>query len=85
MDEDQIIAVAKVLEEWNPLGERAGHIEDLDGYYTEAIDIISAIKLHQGKELCKWATKTVLDQAFDLSLSGPELEEAAKKIKAILS
>jgi hypothetical protein len=30
----------KVLNEWNPLGERAKHIPDLDKYEPEANDII---------------------------------------------
>ena len=40
MDETQIIKVAEVLSEWNPLGNEARNIPDLDGYRTEAIDII---------------------------------------------
>ena len=41
MDETQITKVAQVLSEWNPLGSEARNVPDLDGYRTEAIDIIA--------------------------------------------
>ena len=45
MDETQITKVAEVLSEWNPLGNEARDIHDLDGYRTEAIDIIATFHL----------------------------------------
>jgi len=48
MNEEQILNVAKVLEEWNPLGEAANTEEQLDGYRYEAIDIISTVQIVNG-------------------------------------
>ncbi len=39
MKEETIQEVSKILDEWNPLGEHASTIEDLNGYRTEAIDL----------------------------------------------
>ena len=45
MNESDIKAVASSLNQWNPLGDNSVKIKDLDGYHTEAIDIISALSL----------------------------------------
>ncbi|MBP8283325.1 MAG: hypothetical protein KAX46_05350 [Chromatiaceae bacterium] len=44
MNEEKITAVANVLAQWNPLGEGAKNVEDLDGYRVEAADIIFGLK-----------------------------------------
>jgi len=49
MHEEQITEVAKVLEEWNPLGDAANTVDGLDGYRYEAIDIISTIEHLQAR------------------------------------
>jgi hypothetical protein len=41
MEKWEIEEVARVLNEWNPLGEAAEKMKDLDSYGTEAIDIIA--------------------------------------------
>jgi len=84
MKEKIIIEVAKTLEAWNPLGERANSIEDLYGYKYEAMDIISTAEIMYGNTNFKKAVKQVLDQAFDLSVDGPELEKASKEIEKII-
>lgn len=40
MDEQHIEKVKLLLTEWNPLGEKASQITDLENYETEAIDIL---------------------------------------------
>ncbi|OQA95656.1 MAG: hypothetical protein BWY22_02103 [Bacteroidetes bacterium ADurb.Bin217] len=40
MTQLQIDKVKKILIEWNPLGNRAKEISDLNNYETEAIDIL---------------------------------------------
>jgi hypothetical protein len=40
IEDYEIEEVAKILTEWNPLGDDAKKIKDLNGYRTEAIDII---------------------------------------------
>ena len=85
MNEDQIINVAKVLEEWNPLGEAANTVEQLDGYRYEAIDIISTIQIVNGPGKIKESIEQVLTQAFNIELNQVKLVEAANKIKSIIS
>jgi len=84
LNEAQIIQVAQVLLEWNPLGVEARNIPDLDGYLTEAIDIIATFDnpLIGASEACR--VMNVLNQAFDLSLSESDCVEAARKIALIL-
>jgi len=85
MKEDEIIQVANILEEWNPLSEGANSIDDLDGYRIEAIDIISSTNIIYGTKKVKMAIETVLTQAFGIELDQSKLTEAAIKIEAILT
>ena len=39
--------VAKILNEWNPLGDDAKTIKDLNDYRTEAMDIISSLEIYK--------------------------------------
>ena len=84
MREDQIVQVAKVLEEWNPLGEAANTFEQLEGYRYEAIDIISTINIFPGSNRVKNAIEQVLTQAFNIELNQGKLSEAAATIESIL-
>ncbi len=84
MHEEQIIQVAKILDEWNPLGEVANTIEQLDGYRYEAIDILSAISIFHDSNIVKNSIENVLTQAFDIELNEAELIEAAKKVEKLL-
>ncbi len=43
--EDQIRKTMDLLTTWNPLGDRAMTIGDLDNYRTEAIDILFHLRL----------------------------------------
>jgi len=49
MNKETISKVASVLNAWNPLGEKAKTITDLDGYRIEAIDILSTINYMKEK------------------------------------
>jgi hypothetical protein len=84
MDETQISKVAEVLSEWNPLGNEASKVPDLDGYRTEAIDIIATFDLPfiGGSEASR--VMNVLNQAFELSLSEKDCAEPARRIALIL-
>ena len=83
MNEELIISVAKILEEWNPLGEQASSISDLNGYHTEAIDILSSSRILN--QPIKKAVATVLSQAFDLSLEEAQLNHYSKKIEQMVN
>ena len=85
MDPVQIDRVAKILSDWNPLGDKAGTVQDLNGYRTEAIDIISVSGLPMLGDSVESAVRTVLNQAFDLSLSVEDCAESATKIASILN
>jgi len=85
MNEEQILKVANVLEEWSPLGEAASTVEQLDGYRYESIDIISTIKIVYGPGKIKESIEQVLTQAFNIDLDKDKLGEATIKIKDLLS
>ena len=83
MNEKLIMSVANILEEWNPLGEQATSISDLDGYYTEAIDILSSSSILK-KPIIK-TVATVLTEAFEITLDKSQLEHYSKKIEQIIN
>ena len=85
MDERQIQQVAAALVSWNPLGSKASRISDLNGYRTEAIDIISSIGVFGKSKPAAVIVADVLNQAFDLELSESQCEPAAKQISAVVS
>jgi hypothetical protein len=64
-----IEAAMKVLSEWNPLGAEAAHVVDLDGYRTEAIDILMQFTLEGRERSAPRIVQAVLSQAFDLDLT----------------
>lgn len=84
MNDSQIKAVAFCLERWNPLGDNSVKITDLDGYNTEAIDIISAITLFSGIGTTADVIDRVLSEAFELPLDGNAVKNAANEIESIL-
>ena len=84
MSEKEIINVANILEEWNPLGENANTIEGLEGYRYEAIDIISSSRILSKTQNIKESIEKVLTQAFSIELNEQQLNEATNKIETIL-
>lgn len=82
--EQQIIEIAKIIEDWNPLGEAANSIDQLEGYRYEAMDILSTINFTNKKEGIKMAIETVLTQAFKIEIDQSKLIEATMKVKNIL-
>ena len=83
MDEQEILKVANVLDAWNPLGDRAIKIADLDGYRAESIEIIYNSGLRKNTKTSEIIME-VINEAFDLSLSESDCAEAATKINEIL-
>lgn len=84
MNETQITKVAEILSEWNPLGDKADSIPDLDGYRTEAIDIIEAFHMPFGGTTAISKVMNLLNEAFDLSLNEKECAEPARTIALVL-
>jgi hypothetical protein len=85
MDEWQIQQVAAVLVSWNPLGFKVSKVADLNGYRTEAIDIISTIGIFGRSKSASSIVADVLNQAFDLKLSASQCESAAKEIIIVVA
>jgi hypothetical protein len=84
MQQHEIEEVAKVLSDWNPLGVAAERVADLDGYKTEAIDIISVLRVTGGTQPAERVVMQVLNQAFGLSLTPSECSTPATRISAVL-
>ena len=85
MKESDIKAVAHSLSRWNPLGDNSSEIPDLDGYRTEAIDIISSLSFSRGRLSTAKAISEVLSQAFGLPLDKASVKNAAEEIESILN
>ena len=91
MNLKHIKKIQKVLTKWNPLGDRAVQITDLNNYETEATDIvfhcnieISPIKIKDPQKRVHVIVKDVLEGAYDLNLSDEECEKPVKDILKIL-
>jgi hypothetical protein len=84
VEEETIARVAAVLAEWNPLGARAHAVIDLDGYRTEAIDMIMVLQLRGRSVAPEETVRDVLNQAFDLTLKSDDCRAHAAKIQAIV-
>jgi hypothetical protein len=82
MEQVQINLVAGVLQRWNPLGAGAARFPDLDGYETEAIDIL--FNLSFARQTPESIVRTVLNQAFRLNLTLEECKLAAAEIAAVM-
>jgi hypothetical protein len=86
MEDYEISEVAKVLSEWNPLGDDAVRVNDLDGYKTESIDVLFELEMSGlNNARVKKILMQVLNQAFDLELTESECSDVANRIIGILS
>lgn len=83
MKDELISSVAIILEEWNPLGDKAASVKDLEGYKYEAMDILSAICII--KISTKESVAQVLEQAFSISLEEHELNRYSAKIDQLIN
>jgi len=91
VDKEHIIEVQAILMQWNPLGNRASQINDLNNYETEATDIIFHIttNLHFPKEgdpltRTQRIIREVLNGAFNLFLKDDDCKEYARRIITII-
>jgi hypothetical protein len=85
MEDYEIDKVAKILTEWNPLGYAAKKIKDLNGYRTEAIDIIFSLEIYKNRTSAENIVREVLNQAFDLYLTENECIAPTQKILNVLN
>ncbi len=84
MNEEHINKVKQVLTEWNPLGERAKLIPDLENYEIEATDILFFIDENSSIERINKLLTQVLNEAFNLNLDLKESRKYAERIKSII-
>ena len=85
MEEYEIKEVSKILSEWNPLGNDAQKIKDLNGYRTEAIDIIFHLSMNENRKSAENIVMKVFSQAFDLFLTKNECVAPTQKILNVLN
>ena len=83
MNNELTSSVADILNEWNPLGDKAYAMNDLEGYKYEAMDILSTIKIT--KAPVEKAVSQVLIQAFGIELDESELKYYSSKIGQLLN
>jgi len=81
----EIDEVAKILTAWNPLGDDGKKIKDLNGYRTEAIDIIFNLEINKNRANAENIVMEVLNQAFNLNLTENECLESTQKILNFLN
>ena len=82
-EDEKIIQIGKILTAWNPLGDRAAAVNDLNNYESEANDIMSVMELY-GYSPMK-AVSEVLQEAFLIDLEEKELKHYSNRIKVVLS
>jgi hypothetical protein len=73
-----------LLTTWNPLGDKAKTIRDLDNYRTEAIDILFNLQVADPSANPARIVQKVLNQAFDLSLSLEECADVGREIQEFI-
>ncbi len=91
VNDNQIKLVKEVLSTWNPLGDQAKSVHDLNDYETEAIDILFNIEMEinpsnakKPKKFIRNIVKEVLNEAFGLWLTDEECDEPSDKVIRIL-
>ncbi len=82
MNEEKVNAIARILNEWNPIGERDALIQDLDGYSVEAEDILWSMDLDNIS--VKKAVGSVLSEAFNIEVNASELDRFSAQIDAVI-
>lgn len=81
MDDAQIEKIQSILSEWNPLGEKASEIHDLNNYETEAIDILFYIDKKSSIDRINKIMTQVISQAFGVYHDLENTKQYAEKIR----
>jgi len=68
MNEDQIEQIKLLLTEWNPLGNFATKVPDLDNYDTEANDLLFYIDQKSSIKKIDKIMVEILEEAFEFPL-----------------
>ena len=91
MNDNQIKIVKDVLTKWNPLGDQANSVHDLNDYETEAIDILFNIEMEiapskakNPKKFIRKIIKETLNEAFSLWLTDEDCDKPSEEILSLL-
>jgi hypothetical protein len=84
-EEKKIAEIAAILARWNPLGDGARDVPDLEGYRTEAMDIINTFGTFGRAMKIERIVRDILNQAFHLSLTLADCAKPAKRIRSVLT
>ncbi len=82
-EDEKALEIGKLLTAWNPLGDRAATVQDLNNYETEAWDILWVMDLYGYSP--KKAVSGVLEEAFLIDLDKKELEHYSNRIKVVVA
>ena len=85
MNKKHIERLKDILSEWNPLGDMASQISDLENYETEATDILFHINKKNSVEQISKMIKTVLGQAFGINADSKKSLVVANEIHAMIN
>jgi len=85
MNEELIEKVKAILTEWNPLGDLASTVEDLNNYEIEAIDILFYVNKKSSVQKINKVMVEVLSQAFLFFDEFEDTLQYAEKIKIALN
>ena len=85
MDDEQIEKIKLILTDWNPLGDQASKVDDLNNYETEAIDILFHIDKKSSINRINKIMTEVISQAFGVYHDLEDTIKYAEKIRKILS
>nr|WP_321357595.1 hypothetical protein [uncultured Draconibacterium sp.] len=84
MDEEHIEKIKQILTDWNPLGERANQVPDLDNYETETIDILFYIDKKSSSNYINKIMVEIITEAFGVDLNLKETIKYAHRIREII-
>ena len=91
MNDHKIEQIKSILKHWNPLGNAAHSVKDLNDYETEVLDIIFQLTIEcdfpekkvTQKQVSKMV-KEILNDAFNLYLTNSDCEVPSKEILEVL-
>jgi len=85
MNEKHIKKLKVILNEWNPLGDMASQISDLDDYETEATDILFHTNKKNTVEQISKIIKAVLEQAFGINVDNEKSVAVANEVHSMIN
>ena len=85
MNEKHIERLKNILSEWNPLGDMASQISDLNNYEIEATDILFHTNKKNSVEQISKIIKTVLGQAFGINVDNEKSLVVAKEVYSMIN